>query len=295
MAASEAVNDGFLTALRGLVSPKDLVEKSRRNLLIPVGLLVLITVVTIGFTLFVAAKKQDEIAISSSVNLATSILRKMEVDQGLLTLDYTWWDESIQNLIIEPDLSWASHNFGAYLSDNFGIATSVVLSGNNELIYASVDGTDALDFDLRKFGRGLEALLSQARLSDGKGQPTPKTGFLLLDGTVHLASASVISYDEAEQTIDNRAVVIMLKRVDADFLAKLAANYGLNGLRFHSPQTDATASLRLDGISGTKLTTLTWRPMLPGQDFLRSTAPLIVLLLLVVAGLSYLFAIIKLT
>ena len=46
-----------------MVSPSDVVEKSRRNLLIPVGLLVLITVVTIGTTIFVAAKKQDDPAI----------------------------------------------------------------------------------------------------------------------------------------------------------------------------------------------------------------------------------------
>lgn len=105
MRTAQMAPNGFLTALRGMVSTTDLAVNSRRKLLFPVGLLVLITVATIGATLFVGAKEQDEIAISSSINLAGSILRKMEVDLGLLVLDYTFWDEAIENLIIEPDMS----------------------------------------------------------------------------------------------------------------------------------------------------------------------------------------------
>ena len=38
---------------------------------------------------------------------------------------------------------------------------------------------------------------------------------------IHLAAASVLSNHELEQTIDNRAVLIMLRRIDEEFLAGL--------------------------------------------------------------------------
>ena len=132
MRTAQMAPNGFLAALRGMVSTTDLAVNSRRKLLFPVGLLVLITVATIGATLFVGAKEQDEIAISSSINLAGSILRKMEVDLGLLVLDYTFWDEAIENLIIEPNMSWAPRNIGWYLEENFDMSATVVLSGSNE-------------------------------------------------------------------------------------------------------------------------------------------------------------------
>ena len=289
MRSAQMAPSGFLTALRGMVSPTDLAVNSRRKLLFPVGLLVLITVATIGATLFVGAKKQDEIAISSSINLAGSILRKMEVDLGLLVLDYTFWDEAIENLIIKPDMSWAPRNIGWYLEENFDMSATVVLSGRNELIYAAVDGTDRPSVRTANFGRDLETLLSQARLSSGNGKPTPKTGFLLFDGMIHLAAASVLSNHELEQTIDNRAVLIMLRRIDEEFLAGLASDYELLGMRLHGPQNEESSLIRINGIGGTKLATLVWNPMLPGRDFLRSTVPLTVILLLVIGALSFLF------
>ena len=196
MNPTETANLGILHALRSIVSPVDLAAKSRRNLLAPFALVVVITIATVGYISFTAARQQDEIAVSSSIHLARSVLTKMEKDQGLLTLDYTWWDEAVQKLVLEFDLSWASHNYGAYLAENFEISSTVVVSGSNDLIYAAVKGEDAPTFRIARFGRGLEKLLAEARVSDGKGKPTPATGLVLLDGAIHLASASVISYDE---------------------------------------------------------------------------------------------------
>jgi len=149
------------------------------------------------------------------------------------------WDEAVENLIIKPDM-----------------AATVVLSGSNELIYAAVEGEDRIDISTANFGRGLETLLSQARLSSGFGKPTPKTGFLLLDGTIHLAATSVLSNHELEQSIDNSAVLIMLRRIDEEFLGGLATDFELNDMRLHSPQNDSRALLPIMGITGTKLATL---------------------------------------
>ena len=56
----------------------------------------------------------------------------------------------------------------------------------------------------------------------------------------------------------------MLKRLDEDCLARLSSDYGLANLELTTAGTENVARLALTGITGQKLGTLAWTPMLPG-------------------------------
>ena len=260
------------------------------GLILPVASIVVISGLVIAAILYIASRGQDNSAIAASVHLTKSVLRSSERDLGRLAKDYAWWDEAVENLLVNFDLKWAGDNVGRYLADNQAVAVTAVLTGTDRSIYAAVGGKDVADIDVVRFDRGLAELLAKARASAGKTAPVPATGILFLDGAVHVVAASVITPYEMDESPDPRAVLVLARGFGEDVIGQLSADYGLPDLRLVKPDARRLAAWHpLVAVDGTVLGALTWNPKLPSQSILTTTLPLIVAVVLVLAALLSLF------
>jgi sensor domain CHASE-containing protein len=233
---------------------------------------------TIGALMWTAAESQDGLAADQSIALLYNLLGERRTQLGQLARDYAWWDDAAVNLALSPNVDWATSNIGPYLTNSFHVGTSLVLDPNGRQAMAFVQGAAATDRDIAgKFEGGLKPLAAEARNAPADA-PVAATSFLLLNGEVQVAAASLIVPTKAELRDAygprNWAHVLVLTQpLDGEALQSLAARFGLRDLEFRrGPIGDQKSSLRLTGADGRELGFLTWRPEAPGFAILRHLA-----------------------
>ena len=233
---------------------------------------------TIGALMWTAAESQDSLAADKSIALLYNLLGERRTQLGQLVRDYAWWDDAAVNLALSPNLDWATSNIGPYLTNSFRVATSLVLDPDDRQTMAFVQGAPVTDHDVAsEIEGGLKRLADDARKTPADA-PIAATGFVLLNGEVHIASASLIVPSKAELRNAygprNWAHVLVLTQpLDGEALQSLAARFGLHDLEFRSgPIGDQSSSLRLAGVDGRELGFLTWRAETPGFAILRRLA-----------------------
>jgi sensor domain CHASE-containing protein len=233
---------------------------------------------TIGALMWTAADSQDDLAADQSIALLYNLLGERRTQLGQLARDYAWWDDAAVNLTLSPNLDWATSNIGPYLSNSFHVGTSLVLDPNDRQAMAFVQGVTAADHDIvGEFEGGLKRLAAEARKAPADA-PVAATGFLLRNGEIQVAGASVIIPTKAELRDAYGSqkwahVLVLTQPLDHEALQSLAARFGLRDLEFRSgPIGDQKSSLRLAGVDGRELGFLTWRAETPGFAILRSLA-----------------------
>ena len=265
-----------------------------RHILISFVLILVISVVLIGGLVIIAAQSQRRIAIDDSIHLTRSVLAGIQRRLADQLLDYSYWDESVANLVTTPNPEWADHNVGIYMHDKFGIATSFVLDADNRPVYAMIGGKRSGVMPFDHFTGGLDKLLARTRGNPLTEPPKPATGLLFVGGTVHIAAASVITdfypAGQPQAEIGTGSVLVFTKALDATLLGMIAGNYLLDGLRVVPAESLAlTASLPLLGEDGAPLGHLTWRLQSPSREMLNWLLPLLGVVMLIFAGITYFF------
>jgi signal transduction histidine kinase len=263
-------------------------QSTLRHILYSFAAVVVISIVLVaGITLF-TSRSQDRIAIEESVHLTKSVLVAITRRLADQTLDYAYWNQSVNNLVTRADLDWADKNIGIYMHKTFGIASSFVLDADNRSVYSVVGGKRSLSDPLSKFQGGLEKLLERARVASLTTVPFPVTGFVKSRETVHIVSISLLAHTEKPIVTD--ATLIFTRVLDAAALAKMSRNYQLEDLRLAvSGEALLPAVLPLTSVDGDTLGYLTWTPKAPGQDMLQWLIPFVVFVFLVFAGIAYIF------
>ncbi|HJP21249.1 MAG: hypothetical protein QF546_05830 [Alphaproteobacteria bacterium] len=74
-----------------------------RHLVLPLGLILVISVVAIAGLAYFAARSQDRLAIDDSRHLMRSVLAAELRGVAKLALDNSYWDEAVANMVYEPD------------------------------------------------------------------------------------------------------------------------------------------------------------------------------------------------
>ena len=263
-------------------------QSTLRHILYSFAAVVVISIVLVaGITLF-TSRSQDRIAMEESVHLTKSVLVAITRRLADQTLDYAYWNQSVNNLVTRADLDWADKNIGIYMHKTFGIASSFVLDADNRSVYSVVGGKRSLSDPLSKFQGGLEKLLERARVASLTTVPFPVTGFVKSGETVHIASISLLAHTEKPIVTD--ATLIFTRVLDAAALAKMSPNYQLEDLRLAvSGEALLPAVLPLASAEGATLGYLTWAPKAPGQDMLQWLIPFVVFVFLVFAGIAHIF------
>jgi len=263
-------------------------QSTLRHILYSFAAVVVVSIALIaGITLF-TSRSQDRMAMEESVHLTKSVLAATTRRLADQTLDYAYWDQTVNKMVTTVDLDWADKNIGIYMHKTFGITSSFVLGGGNRLLYAMVGGERRMSDPLSMFQEGLEKLLERARAASLTTVPFPVTGFVKAGNMIHIASLSLLAHTEKPIVTDS--VLIFTRALDKAALAQMSLNYKLEGLRMAAKdEVLLPAAMPLMSAEGGTLGFLTWNPKTPGQDMLRWLIPFVVAVFLVFAGIAYIF------
>jgi len=251
------------------------------TIILPIALLVAVAMATVVAFIWFSAKRQDEIARLDSIRSVQGALDRHLTHLGRIAKDFAWWNEAVENVVLELDLEWADQGIGFYAYENYGYERSFVVDGQNRTVYGSVESKriDQDAFSALRFG--LDRLVRRAR-AVAQEKPEPVTGIVQTpDGTVLLVGASAMAPEDGapfELSDGPKHVLIYTKTLDQVLLDSIGAPLPLEGLRWADAAPDsAGASLPLTSPDGTTLGTLVWQPHKPGQEFLESVAPALAL------------------
>ena len=265
-----------------------------RGLMMPVGLILLVSVALIAGVVVYAAQGQDRVATDATIHLAGSVIADKKRALAQLAREYTFWDEAVQNLVTTPDLDWADANIGTYMYENFGMSSSFVIDAQNHPVYGMIDGERTVDDPLTLLSGGATTLIERARGTEPTAPPVPVIGLLQAGDVILIAAASELKNyryeDDKELGTPTGSLLILTQRMDDALLSEISENYLLSGLRLEpeSSRAHREAYLPLAMMDGTSAGRLSWEVPSPGQTMLKQVLPGIILAFLVIAGLTYL-------
>ena len=244
-----------------------------RRLLWPLGLLTAGLVAAICLLLVFAAREQNSLALQSSQHLATSVLTTEIAEIERSARDYAIWNATVENIILTLDETWAADNIGAWAHDGLEMDASLVLDGQDRLLYAMADGERSDAEILDRFGDGLAPLVAAARAAEPGTFGIALSGYVLFDGGIAAAAASPIVWEDGRAAPERGgapSVLVYLRRFDAEILDGFAQNFLLTDLHVAGPaEALNSASLPLASYDGRLLGRLAWTAEQPGFRMLK--------------------------
>lgn len=267
---------------------------SIRGLLIPFVVIALVGSAFVAGALIVAANGQDRLAEEAEARAVRNEIARLTQQVERVVLDYSYWDQAVENLVETFDPDWTANNLGSYLSDVHGIDVSYVLDPYNRATYAYAPGAPAVVEPFIRFSGGLDVLVKQARQSKPDAPPVPATGFLRDGNTLHIAAASALtSYKTVgDRRVDRGTNWVMLFTVELNprAVARMASHVGLDdlavGFSLASPPQPHVAVKQANGHTAGYLT---WRGAHPGTDMLWWSLPGLAIVLVLLTGLGVVF------
>ncbi|XYK81881.1 MAG: diguanylate cyclase domain-containing protein [Labrenzia sp.] len=225
----------------------------------------------------------DRQAITSSERVMGSILGERLDRLSELTLEYAYWDESVDRLVNGFDEDWIDTTFIEYIYSDLGIIGVHVLDGENADRLHIFEDYRADGSSMARYGPGALKLINRARRTKENEAPIPSTGFLGSTSDLFLASAIQMATYDAEKITSTDHVMMFTRKMDQTGLADLGEKFQLPGLQV---TTDAPTYFQahwpIRTEDGTILANFVWNPVLPGQQLL---PPLAIGLIIVYAGM----------
>lgn len=269
-------------------------ENIYRKLTLPFWAILLFSFATIAGLVVTVTKNQNTKSIESSIQLIKAAIKTNERNMRITALEYGYWDQIVDNLVVKTDLIWADKNLGHYLFEVSHVFSSYVLDPENNLVYGSANKQRVLVNPLKVFSGGLQGIVDQARLGDPTAKPQPVVGFIDDSNSIHFAAAvrmtTYFSENGEEQNRATDSVLIITRIVDKKMIGLLSRDYLLNDLKVQ-PLDAKTGAARvaLMGADNTELALLTWAPFLPGDQMLPKILIAIVAIFLFMSVIAYIF------
>ncbi|MEQ8665961.1 MAG: ATP-binding protein [Rhodospirillales bacterium] len=249
----------------------------------------------VGLAVF-SVRSQDEVAVMDSEHLVQSVVLDQARQLRNQLLDYSYWDEAVDNLVYVQNHRWADRNVGLYMHERFDIFASFVIAPDNTTTYAMWDGQRRLDFTpVETFGDDFRRLLTRARETSPTEPPLPTTGFLKdSDGTLYLTAMSVLTRFEPSERLGGNLgsgwVLVFLKVFDQELLDVLAERYLLNGLKFSAKDADSfRARMSIVSPNGIPHGYLTWKVESALAETMKWLGPVFVVTFIIFGILAVIF------
>lgn len=223
-----------------------------------------------------SVQQQDALAVKYQRHLLTSVLASHSRILSNAVTEYSWWDEAVTNLTIKFDRDWADANIGRYLYETEEISASFVLDGNNQTVYAAVEGKRVDADALTYLGASLAQYADTAR-SAPRAAPTSVIGYAATDhGVFRVAAAVVTPYTNPKliPTGMARSVLVMARLITKDGLVRVSKDYMIPELRLlERPAKAKSPTIVLMDIDDAQIAELTWTPSAPGREIWGTIAP----------------------
>lgn len=220
------------------------------------------------------------------------------------------WDDAVANLAAKLNVDWAKANLTAYLEQNGGFQTILVIGADGRPVYASRDGEEQdprnaydpladaaspLLASIRAAEAARGPISAPAPAKDGKkvmlSKPIQASGFEVVDGRPLLLTASLVQPDfGAAQVPGPRApVVLTVMPVDGAFARLIGSRFKLDRMATSVAPAGFAAGhaggrLALTTNRGGQAIVLAWKPQTPGGALLRSSLPFVLLALGLIVG-----------
>ena len=230
----------------------------------------LAAIILIVLTIYLGSNLRNREEQENETRIVQSNINILSRDIARNTKDYSQWDDAVQHLQMNFDQNWTRRNIGPILDDTFGYNFSLVLDSNDRPLYGQVDGSEDLAAAADLLGSSSAKLARQARLA-AKSRGGPAAGVVAAGSDLFMIAAAAIT-PEADSSLPASAappyVLLFGKRLDPDFLASLASDFGLPPLEIgagRAPSPDL-AHVDLADPTGATAAQIVWRPLQPGRD-----------------------------
>lgn len=215
-----------------------------------------------------ADRARTQTATAASEDLFATVLARETQRMLQIAMDYAWWDDSIQQVLVDLDPDWADNNLGGYLNEGFSVDYSVVLDGTGTAFYGARDGERLVEPTAEALGTGFPALRAAALAARRQPMPKGAAGLVMLDGVPAVTAVMPFTPEEEDSPAspDPDAVLVVARALDAEWLAELGGAFRLEDLRLGpaGAAPDDGAMLTLQTPEGAPLATALWQPAVPG-------------------------------
>ncbi|MCR9072596.1 MAG: ATP-binding protein [Alphaproteobacteria bacterium] len=252
----------------------------------PVGALVLFTLGLAAGSLWYAVVEIDRSAARSSSRLAITAVEDLTQDMALLAKDYAYWDTMSERVLDDRDRDWANRNLGIYLAANYGTAATIVIDSDDNPVFDwnDLDGPALSEGTADKVVADLSHVIGLTRASP-MGDPVGLPCLVRTDrGLAVVGVAAVTSEDPTPEEMVPRVrpVLIVLRLIDDEWLARTADRFGLSDLRVvYDVGAVSDHAVTLYRSDGSVIAALDWKAPMAGLAALRKLAiPAVILLVL---------------
>ncbi|SCA56711.1 putative Histidine kinase [Candidatus Terasakiella magnetica] len=149
-----------------------------------------------------------------------------------LTVDYSYWDDTIELALLNKDASWANNNIGNYILNAFGLANSYLIDHENVTVFSFGNRHESRLKKVQsssKYHNALKETVRQLRTS-----PAASGFFHEIEDRIFLVAISALTYEErlGERTNNEKAVLVLLKEVTEKNLNDISNGFEISGLTY---------------------------------------------------------------
>jgi diguanylate cyclase (GGDEF)-like protein len=251
------------------------ISATRRHLLTVCALGLLFLVVTIsGF--FATLTATNNVEHQRSIRLAEAAINSQKAALGTLSEDNAWWDEAALEIYVNGrtqaffEESWAD-----YTVDNPSYDMVALVDERHNVIAATEKGK-AITLDIRNtFGKGAVDIIAKLTLAAPSGQ------MLVVDEQgLSVVAVSMIRHTDNEKNpglIGGKPRILLLKKhLAEDVIHRIAMQYNVSGLRYHTKRVDEDSFPLNDG-RGEILGYLSWDAPTAGFAAAKNSLPILLI------------------
>ncbi|MEN8195653.1 MAG: PAS domain S-box protein [Pseudomonadota bacterium] len=229
---------------------------SLRALITPIVAVLLILAGVVLSVLLTGTSIQNDAEVARSQRQIDSAFKMVGRDLGRVAVTLARTDEADDNLVRDFDRAWADEHLSA-VESGFGAVAAIVVGGDDSVIYRSRTAGDAA------VSPTIWGIVADARKLPAVESWT--SAFIIHDGRLHVASASIIGPAGVEKA--SRAALVVLRDVDETLLARLSSDFLIQDIEVQPPSDiQGTVGIVIRSPGGENLAAITWTPARPGDE-----------------------------
>lgn len=266
------------------------VARRRRNLLLPILMLVAVALVAVGALLSWSAISINQRDAVAQEDLIRSVVQLRKDNLRQLVIDYAWWDDAVARLDTEVNGRWARERLPEYLNSAFGISAGWIVKPDGKVAFSFEEGAPLAPEESPMLPAGTADLLDAARAAETIDD-VPAAGFVLYRQDLALIGASVIAAleDDGPGMPAESSVLVVIQPMDLTLFARAGIGEHIDNLQFlRGPIPDGYLGCIVKGLDGQDIGSVVWRDQRAGDKLLWSVVPLLSIALLAVCVLLFL-------
>ncbi|WP_130835390.1 putative bifunctional diguanylate cyclase/phosphodiesterase [[Erwinia] mediterraneensis] len=267
-----------------MINPTHCTAGFRRNfwreVLLPLLAILILTFAGAWFGMYSSAALSNQEAQRQQQHMIEASFAQTQAEHLRQLRSLTRWNELDKKLHLnQRDEAWLNENVGDWLWRMFGHQLTLALDAHGQVIGLWRNGQAQAD---KHSGLALQQLLQKQRALQDSALPDSDTVDLVRIG--QQAAVVAVSNIASSQAHTDRYRLVSLKFLDEAYLRALASRSQLQDLHFtdSNMRSDHKAHYQLLSQQGEPVGYISWLPVHPGQQMLRTVGPITALAVLVI-------------